>query len=100
MKPTFQTFSMILNSRPDLPAVKPVIDVFWNKWYQQTQKIILYYLKQEKLKDIHISEKKSNTPKSRVSQPNIIFTKDSFFFDATMSFPFLTVYVSKPAFLC
>ena len=58
MKPIFQTFSMIPNSRPDLPAVKPVIDVFKNKWYQQTQKIILYYLKQEKLKDIHISEKK------------------------------------------
>ena len=48
----------ILNSRLELGAVKPLIDVFWNKWYQQTQKIILYYLEQEKLKDIHISEKK------------------------------------------
>ena len=71
-KPTFPTFSMILNSRPDLPAVKPIIDAFCNKWYQRTQKSILHHIEQEKLQVIHISEIFfSNTPKSRVAQPNI-----------------------------
>ena len=56
-QPTFQTFSKILNFRHQLAAVKPIIDAFWNKWYQQTQKIILYHIEQEKLQVIHISEK-------------------------------------------
>ena len=78
MNPIFQTFSMNFNSRPDLPAVRPVIDAFKNKWYQQTQIIILYHMEQEKLQVIHISEIFfSNTPKSRVAQPNITFTKDA-----------------------
>ena len=69
MNPIFQTFSMNFNSRPDLPAVRPVIDAFKNKWYQQTQIIILYHMEQEKLQVIHISEffffqytKKSSCP--------------------------------------
>ena len=50
----------------------------WNKWYQHTQKKILYHMEQEKLQVIHISEIFfSNTPKSRVAQPNITFTKDA-----------------------
>ena len=65
-------------SRHRIVSVKPVIHVFLIKWYQQTQKIVLYHLEQEKLKDIHISEFFfSNTPKSRVAQPNITFIKDA-----------------------
>ena len=70
MKHTFQTFSMILNSRPDLPAVKPLIDVFWNKWYQHTQTSILYHMEQEMLQVIPISEKnfKYTKKSSRTTQ--------------------------------
>ena len=61
-------FLQILIFRLELGAVKPIIDAYWNKWYQRTQKSILNYKKKRKVtsysplgKKIKYTKKSSRT---------------------------------------
>ena len=63
----------------DLAAVRPIMGVYSNKLYQNTQKIILRRIKQEKSQVIQLSTNPFQIlQKSRIPQPNSTFTQNRF----------------------